>query len=115
MGGIKDKILSIVEKMDALRVESERLREGWPIIEKEVFSLLDTARIRPAFLLYKRTQESHAEYLRIDWVERKLVEVRIDDFVVTLELLDSYGNLIGGDNEDSNKGVEDVTGIASSF
>lgn len=115
MGGIKDKILSTVEKMDALRVESERLREGWPIIEKEVFSLLDTARIRPAFLTYRRSPTAAVECFRLDWVERRLIEAKLDDFVVTLELLDSFGNLIGGDNEDSNKGVEDVTGIASSF
>lgn len=116
MSGVKQRILDTVSQMDALRVRSEELREGWPSIEQEVFSLLDRAKIRPSFLAYEKRPEEGHYYFRIDWIERKLTEVDFHSFVVTIDMLDSFGNLVGSENgTDENKGNADVTGIASSF
>lgn len=116
MDGIENQILSFAAERDALREKTDILREGWSRLEERVFSLLLKAGIRPQFLRYRNGGGS-VRYLRIDWLYQKLTEVEISEYIVDGMQLDAFGNLAGGDerNESDDKGVSDVSGIASTF
>lgn len=118
MDRIYDEILSFVRERDALREKTESLREGWSRLEERVFSLLGKAGVRPQFVSYRpNPAEYPRKYLRVDWLYQKLTEVEISEYIVEVNDLDDFGNLVGSDtkHDSEGKGVSDVSGIASTF
>ncbi len=116
MDGIEHRISSILRERDTLRERTDALREGWAGIERDVFSLLDQASIKPQFLAYQRTPDANPDYVRIDWINRKLIEIDIKEFIVHAAAVDRFGNAVGGEEaKNTGEEFENVTGIASSF
>ena len=100
---------SLISRADKCANESKSIQFEWEHLEKEIFSLLDTAHIKPG-IIQMRTDRGD-KFFQVDWESKRIGQIDQGTVIVNMDQISMFGKLIANSGKidiQEEEGIDDV-------
>jgi len=99
----------LISRAEKCANESKSIQYEWESLEKEIFSLLHEACIKPG-IIQMRTDRGD-EFFQVDWESKRIVQIDQGTVIVNMDQISMFGKVvanIGKNSIQEEEGIDDV-------